>query len=386
MAWVSQGTVSVTNGSPTVVGAGTNWFGALQNGWGFVGPDGRTYEVLTVNSATSLTLRTDYQGATASAQTYSAFPTSSLDSDLAASLQTLIANYAGVYNTVGQGRFSGDVVFEGDRDTGLNNPASNEVGLKAGGDLQLALKGGKPRGAAVMQSPTDATPDKLALSGAFGWGSVGGNVHLNQYSDAAGVSQVLGDPITSTPPDKPVSGRGHAGIHLASGEDRWLQFMGQVGGSNSAKEQFFVRRSYQGDVSPWRELFHQGSILGDVSGSLTETFGALIQYGSVSNGEFWRFAGGLQVCKRSVDLGSRSSTSGAGGLYRSDTFSFGLPAGFASGSVVGASISGDLFPSGLLYAVSCNTSQWSVRVGAVSSFSSVDCGDVVLTAIGRWAS
>lgn len=382
MAWVSQGTVSVTNGSPTVVGAGTNWFGALQNGWGFVGPDGRTYEVLTVNSATSLTLRTDYQGATAAEQIYGIFPTSSLDSDLAASLQTLVGNYAGVYSTVGQGRFSGDVVFESDRDTGLTNPASNEVGLKAGGDLQLGLAGGVARGAAVMSSLWDDTAGKLLKNGGHGLGGTAKILGTGDDYDGVPVTQFVGTFSTgAAPANAPFSSSLFAGVTVRNSPSQFMQILAPLTGGRGL--QWRGRNNGFGD---WREVFDQKNILGTVSGSFAENLGALIQYGNLPNGEFWRFAGGLQVCKRSVGLGARSSTSGSGGLYRSDTFPFGLPSGFASGSFVAASISGDLFPSGLLYAVSCNTSQWSVRVGAVSSFSSVDCGDVVLTAIGPWAS
>ena len=76
--WYSTGTVAVTNNSKNVVGTGTSWFDSLQNGWGFIGPDGRIDEVESVNSATSLTLRTAYMGASAGTQTYSAFPTMSL--------------------------------------------------------------------------------------------------------------------------------------------------------------------------------------------------------------------------------------------------------------------------------------------------------------------
>ena len=119
MAWVSSGTVTVTNGNATVTGAGPDWFGAMQNGWGFVGPDGRVYEILTVDSADTVTLKTPYQGSTAAGQAYAVFPTGSHNLDLAAALQQLLSNYQGVYDTVGQGRFTGDIVFNADRDTGM---------------------------------------------------------------------------------------------------------------------------------------------------------------------------------------------------------------------------------------------------------------------------
>ncbi len=255
MAWVSQGTVSVTNGSAEVVGAGTNWFGALQNGWGFVGPDGRAYEVLTVNSATSLTLRSNYQGSTASAQTYSVFPTSSLESDLAASVQALIANYSGVYNTVGQGRFPGDVVFDEDRDTGLNNPASNEVGLKAGGDLQLALKGGKARGAAVMQSLTDGEADRLLINGGHGLG--GDAINLTDADDLDDLSASMffrNGSIVSVPANSPYLDARWSGIHVEGGSNTSLQIVGE----GNAEKLFSRVKAYGGDYSSWKEMYGAG--------------------------------------------------------------------------------------------------------------------------------
>jgi hypothetical protein len=76
--WYRAGTVAVTAGSKTVTGTGTQWqnliFGVAP-GATFYGPDGKPYEIDTVNSNTSLTLVTNYSGATASAQAYAVDPT-----------------------------------------------------------------------------------------------------------------------------------------------------------------------------------------------------------------------------------------------------------------------------------------------------------------------
>ncbi|MEX5600692.1 hypothetical protein SM763_21295, partial [Pseudophaeobacter sp. C1-32P7] len=165
MAWVKTGTVAVTNGSTTVTGTGTSWFGALQTGWGFVGPDQGIYEILTVDSATEITLATPYLGANASAQSYAAFPTNSLSADLTATLQALIANYQGVYDTVGQGRFLDGVLaapgmaFDADRDTGILRPGANILALVAGAVEQLRLTDGVASGAAVQSTASDTDGD-----------------------------------------------------------------------------------------------------------------------------------------------------------------------------------------------------------------------------------
>lgn len=76
--WYRAGTVAVTAGSKTVTGTNTQWqnliFGVAP-GATFYGPDGKPYEIDTVNSNTSLTLVSNYSGATASAQAYAVDPT-----------------------------------------------------------------------------------------------------------------------------------------------------------------------------------------------------------------------------------------------------------------------------------------------------------------------
>lgn len=78
--WYRAGTVAVTSGSKTVTGTGTQWqnliFGVAP-GVTFYGPDGKPYEIDTVNSNTSLTLVTNYSGTTASGQAYAIDPTRS---------------------------------------------------------------------------------------------------------------------------------------------------------------------------------------------------------------------------------------------------------------------------------------------------------------------
>ncbi len=145
MAWYSTGTIAVTNGSKVALGTGTGWFGALQAGWGLVGPDGRPYEIEVVSDATSITLKTPYLGSTAGGQSYAAFPTMSLANDLVARLNTLIGGFQSVKDEAGAGKF-GDgtaaapgVAFLADQDTGLYRPAANELGFSAGGVKRALL-------------------------------------------------------------------------------------------------------------------------------------------------------------------------------------------------------------------------------------------------------
>ena len=244
MAWVSSGTVTVTNGNVNVTGAGTDWFGAMQNGWGFVGPDGRVYEILTVDSADTVTLKTPYQGATAAGQAYAVFPTGSHNLDLAAALQQLLSNYQGVYDTVGQGRFTGDIVFDADRDTGMGNPSSNEVGLKAGDEWQLRLKGGKASGAAVQASLTDAIAGLLMRVGDFGIGA-----RVNENVD---VSANRGNGFYYAFSD--AANRYKGGNHYLIDQTYSADYRAQIAVPSSSAIGMGLRRMIGGDWEGWGDV------------------------------------------------------------------------------------------------------------------------------------
>lgn len=145
MAWYSAGTVAVTSGAKTVTGTGTGWFGTLQAGWGLVAPDGRAYEIENVVSDTEMTLRVNYQGATASGQVYTAFPTMSLAADLVARINTLLTGFQGVLDGPAQGRFADGtaeapgLAFKDDPNTGLFRPGADQLGFSTGGAKRALL-------------------------------------------------------------------------------------------------------------------------------------------------------------------------------------------------------------------------------------------------------
>lgn len=137
--WYSQGSVTVTNGSNVVTGAGTDFVSNVSVGESFIGPDGRSYEIAQVVSATDLRLRIGYQAATGGGQGYSIQPTQSLARDLALGLANIIATFADVRDGVGKGLF-GDgspaapaMRFSADQDTGVRRVADNTVALVTGG-------------------------------------------------------------------------------------------------------------------------------------------------------------------------------------------------------------------------------------------------------------
>jgi len=139
MAWYDTGTVSVTNGSTTVTGSGTNFVSGARIGEGFAGPDGRLYEIESITSATVLVLADVYLGSTQSGQDYKIVPTQSLTADLANQVITLITDYQSVVDNAGEGKFddgsaaSPAITFVQDQDTGFFRDTANEIAISVGG-------------------------------------------------------------------------------------------------------------------------------------------------------------------------------------------------------------------------------------------------------------
>jgi hypothetical protein len=92
MTWYKTGTTTLTNGSAVISGSGTLWVdaGVLFAGDIFAAPDGKLYEILSIQSNTGLTLASNYLGATASGQAYAIMPIGLLPSALALQVKTVL--------------------------------------------------------------------------------------------------------------------------------------------------------------------------------------------------------------------------------------------------------------------------------------------------------
>ena len=145
MAWYNTGTIALTNGSATVTGSGTNFLVGAQIGEALYAPDGKLYEIQTINSATVITLASNYLGSTASGQNYQIIPTQSLVADLASDVTDLISDFANVRDYAGNGKFNDGAVgtpgitFTQDQDNGLYRIGSNNWALASGGIKQVDL-------------------------------------------------------------------------------------------------------------------------------------------------------------------------------------------------------------------------------------------------------
>lgn len=296
MAWEKTGTVSVTNGSAVVAGTGTDWVAALQAGWGFVGPDGRTYEILSVDSAAQITLAAPYGGVTQAGQTYSAFPTQSLAQGLTASLQALISNYQSVYDKAGQGLFQNGTLaapgisFDQDPDTGLFRSGSNILSLITGAVEQLRLSAGWASGAAVQSSGLDASEGKLMRTRAFGLGATTPAVlgDLDDQSAPLGFYGVNAETSGTRPPNAAPYGMC---IFLRYGGTALGQiFLSNFGGG------IYCRTASVSGWSDWETVFSSTTLVGAVSQNAGTPTGAVVERGNNANGHYVRFADGTQIC------------------------------------------------------------------------------------------
>ncbi|PRZ48357.1 pyocin knob domain-containing protein [Tritonibacter scottomollicae] len=432
MAWVSSGTVSVTNGSTTVTGTGTSWYGGLQNGWGFVGPDGRVYEILTVDDAATLTLKTPYQGATAGGQVYAAFPTGSLTADLTASLQELIANYQGVYDTVGQGRFTSDLVADNDRDTGLSWLASNHLGILVGGAVVAAMKAGKlgvnvqdpsapleVLGApGVLAKFRDGVASNLLVQTDGNKTTIGNAAGSSRLALMAGNQEAIefdsngrasGAAVQSSPTDTtagrlmtvPAFGLGvmdgmtsvdvddmdtaPSGFGRISGNTTGVRPTGVTSGAvltlanqdgrssqlvfRAASNRVYARTKHDGAWRQWSEIFCSENLIGTVSHSGGTPTGAVIERGSNANGEYVRFADGTQICMSEV------STSASGGV------SWTFPAAFAALVHYGGAAIAAAAP---LFIACSSPTATSLLIHGWSAAEARSAFNCKVVAIGRW--
>lgn len=164
--WYRGGTVTMTNGSPAVAGAGTAWIANVRPGDAMQAPNGTMIEIAAVNSDTSLTLGANYGGATAAGQPYAIIPIPAAQIVSAVGrVNVLIDETQAVVDGAGAGNFEAGsaaapgIAFTVDQDTGLFLAGSNEIGFSTGGveRMRLTSDGKLAVGNATAQAKLHAT-------------------------------------------------------------------------------------------------------------------------------------------------------------------------------------------------------------------------------------
>ena len=322
MAWHRTGTVTVTNNSGVVNGAGTDWLAVAKEGDIFQGPDMISYEITQIISATSLRISPTYRGGTAAGQNYALIPTNSRDMDVATGVSKLVQSYQDVRDGAGNGKFAAGTAgvpsLRGltDQDTGVNFPGGNLLELICGGDVAMSIQDGVAGGRAVQSSKADATAGRLLKAGAMG---IGGNLDMRR----------VGGDIDGTQPPSAFFGKGHmrgladgVQVGIAGAAYGVLQIDAQWTDISAAPA---IRRRFEFNEWAWASWAVDAN-----------TWSPWVQVneppvrGSNANGSYVRFANGLQFCQHTL-LG-RADTA-AGSIYRSASMPWTFPAQFLAGTV-----------------------------------------------------
>lgn len=301
MSWYKVGTVSVTNGNATVTGNGTAWIANAKKGEGFLLQGGsQMYEIISINSDTSMTISPAYLGTTQSGQAYSLPPLKGFLQSAYDALTGAINQFNTYASKALVGRFSDGssaepgVRFEDDNDTGMRRVDNNSLALVAGGTDHLILDSNKARGSAVQNTKFDATRDKIMLTGAFGLGETSNGplmVNIDDPDTPSGFWITNSTTLGVTPH---VHG---TVLHMSRGSGNATQTFHPTNPDGAIGEVY--TRGWLNAAGGWSEWFlsySRNTVIGNVSQNGGVPTGALIQRGTNANGSFTRFADGTQIC------------------------------------------------------------------------------------------
>jgi hypothetical protein len=241
--WNSTGTVSVTNGSPVVTGAGTVFsFPNAQPGQAFVGPNGLPMEIASVDSASQITLARPYGGATAAGQPFTILPTQSFANDLALAFAGFKNTAGAMLDTIGQGMFPDGTVatpgvrFAADQDTGLVRTGDNTLGVSLGGVLGLTFERARTvlRAVASGENQNQSGADQVYHSLNF-YSNAGLNVGgiaaykpVNGFVDAGGLT--FSTSVGALAERMRITHEGKVGMGTAAPQNRLHLAVGQSDG------------------------------------------------------------------------------------------------------------------------------------------------------------
>ena len=405
MAWYRTGTVAVTNGSTTVTGSGTAWVGPVRAGYGINLPDGKLYEVAAVVSNTQVTLATPYLGSTSSGQSYSIVPTRGPEQDLAAAITAMTNTYGAAFTGAGQGKFPTGVVATpslrnaADENTGVNFLGSDQMELVTNGIRRLLLNTTSFNfslpitGTAVTQSAVDVTAGRLMKVGDFGIGLDGGSASAELVANMDTHFKNGFFRFSNTSVGAPASAGSFMHLTRINSPLTSPCIHTQIAvGPNQSVVQMWIRQYSNSAWGPWQAVYNASNILGTVSQSAGVPTGAIIERGSNANGEYVRFADGMQICTRPFDAGSiiANGTGTLGDPYHTNPITLNFPATFIAAPVVGfnfptqgaGGVGGRIInPAGFSISTSALT---TLRFARQTSDNTAANAVGTMTAIGRW--
>ena len=383
MAWYSTGTVSVTNGNATVTGSGTEWVANAQASEGIWLPDGRLYEVVSINSDTTLTISPNYLGTTQSGQVYRIVPVKGYPLLAAQQMAALISTVQGYVDGALSGRFGDGTVgapgvsFASNTAMGLYRVAVNQLGLVTNGVRRVLLSNTAMQvdvpitGSAVADSKWDRTSGRLTTAGAGGVVQ-GGSINANSIIGSSGSLNDLpagtncGFSVSHSEKPQSVYGSGNTAGYVYTTEWNTGSRM-QIAtltypSSDHGVQLMRLEESPGGPWGDWRVL-------------------GAPEYGSNANGEYVKFADGTMICWHRLSATVDIAVGYFGG-YRSSGQVWNFPSAFVSSPQISFTGTGSSAFGGTATSDATATGA-AVAWTAISSQSSA-VRKMEVMAIGRW--
>ena len=208
MVWQRAGTVAVQTGSTTVIGTNVDFAAGSRNGDSFVGPDGATYELANVASATVISILPAYKGPTVSGASYAIMPVQGYDKMLSDAFNNLNNQFGPKLAALGStGNYEILPVAKG------GTGAANLNALaKSGENTDITSLSGLTTALSVAQGGTGAKTQSAALVSLGALPAAGGSYNLRLSSVG-----VVGSPATPSNVQGSFSGW-NAGVAGLSGE------------------------------------------------------------------------------------------------------------------------------------------------------------------------
>ena len=369
MPWYRTGTVAITAGQTTVTGTGTGFSANGRVGDGFLGPDGRWYEITNIASNAVLSILPAYQGATVSGGSYAIAPLQGYPKTLTDKFND-IANQWGA-TLAGLGTVSTENVVP---------VAKGGTGAITAADARSSLGLGSAATATVTTSTSDGVAGRVLRVGDHGLG--GSAVVINATdANALETSGFYRVSVSGGQGPLPVNANGYLDSRVFSSTYRRQTYAVVTTGVE------YTRFMINGTWLAWYRDWTAMDIVGAVSQSGGVPTGGIIERGSNANGEYTRLADGTQFCfYRGTALDcNATSLMGSTSWFRTAQITWTYPIAFAAGTVPNVVPGGERgtnsgMISGVLSSSPTRISAISFAISTLGDGTAIPC----LTAVGRW--
>jgi hypothetical protein len=188
MPWLRGGTVAVTNGSTTVIGTNADFAANSRIGDAFIGPDGASYEIGNVASATVISIIPAYKGPTASGVAYAIMPVQGYPKALADSFNNINRQWGSKLEALGStGNYEILPVEKGGTGATTSGGALASLGAaKSGANSDITSLSGLTTALSLAQGGTGGKSAAEVRTG-LGLGSAAIAAILGTVSQSGGV-------------------------------------------------------------------------------------------------------------------------------------------------------------------------------------------------------